>query len=160
MKHSPRFVSCHNCGTKFEGKRSWQKFCSVSCRTAWHTAGLASPCAYCGNPATTEDHIPPKTDRDRIVALGLGKANDFVEVLACFECNCALGGRGLWTVAERRRFIRLWLRKRYARFLKAPDWTEAELARLGPGLQKFVIHKQAVKENVAARIAWASKGHA
>ena len=31
-------TSCGHCGRGFEGKRAWQRFCSQTCRWAWHVA--------------------------------------------------------------------------------------------------------------------------
>ncbi len=53
-------------------------------------------CAYCDQPATTVDHVPPRCVRP---------SNTFT-VPACRRCNCEiLGGIRLLTVEERREYV-------------------------------------------------------
>lgn len=150
---------CDNCGGTFSMEREWQKFCSVKCRNHWHTVGEPRACTYCGEPADTQDHFPCKADREKLEAAGLGQKYPYHMVNCCRECNCGLGARPLWTLAQRRRFVAKWLTKRYRRYLNAPDWTDADLGTLGDGLQRYVIHRQAIKELARARIEYATKPH-
>jgi hypothetical protein len=96
-------------------------------------------------------------DREKLEAAGLGARYPYYQVWACKECNCGLGARPLWTLRQRKRFIATWLAKRYDRYLRAPDWSDSQLKELGPGLQRYVIHSQAMKEIVRERIAFAER---
>ena len=78
-----------------------------------------------------------------------------MEVRACRECNSAiLGARGLWTVASRKRFVKKALARKYKKVLNMPQWDDAEIGRLGPVLQRHVLHGLALQAWVQARIAF------
>lgn len=105
-------------------------------------------CTYCGvSPAETRDHIPPLHYAQR---LDLSTRT----VVACRECNCALGGRVLLTHAERREFVRGWLRRRYGALLRMPHWTAVELAELGPELRQAVQADSAAAERLRERLTY------
>jgi len=61
-------------------------------------------CVYCGKPATTRDHIPPRAGKLRALQIGLARRR-WVTVPACRKCNEALGKLPLWTIAARTRFL-------------------------------------------------------
>jgi 5-methylcytosine-specific restriction endonuclease McrA len=96
-------------------------------------------CVYCGQIGDTIDHVPPTSARNKLRWLGLLHTVEQVEVRACRECNSALSDQGYWTVRERKRYIKGWLQRRYARFLNIPEWTPDELLELGRGLQDMVV---------------------
>jgi len=97
------------------------------------------PCAYCGLPASTIDHVPPQSVRAALVAQNIAHRYKFVEVPACRECNSAiLGPRGGWTVVERRNYVKKALRRRYAAVLRIPDWTDRELSEMAAGLAQYI----------------------
>ena len=66
-------------------------------------------CVYCGGPGNTEDHVPPRAS----YLIGIG---DFVRVRACLDCNAALGARPLFTIADRK----AWIRENHPRRAVAP----------------------------------------
>jgi hypothetical protein len=142
---------CKHCGKKFKARKG-KKYCCDKCRyEAWEST--ASPCYYCGCAADTIDHVPPKSARPIILQLE-AKRWDFVEVEACHECNSALGSRYLWTLAERKQFIKNWLKKRYARFLRSPEWSDEDKEELGYSLKDFVQKHEIVAQLAKKRIAW------
>jgi len=109
-------------------------------------------CAYCGDVATTEDHVIPQNLR--------GRMEGWREhtVPACGECNSLMSTYDPGhTVAERRAYVRDRLRERYADDLRASDWTEAELADLGPSLRRAVEARMRRKAIARERIAWAGR---
>lgn len=157
MQQVIKSTKCRICGSQFETKRRWQKFCSDKCRhAAWllpkRIALAEYVCIYCGENGDTVDHIPPRTARAKLVALGLADQYPFEEVRSCLECNSALGKRALWTVRERKRFIKKWLAKRYGKFLKLPEWTSEDILGLGSMLQREVINGLAIKHSVEKRL--------
>ena len=116
-------------------------------------SSYVSPCVYCGMPADSVDHVPPRYMRAQLSQLEL-KAMTVIEVPACRECNCALGARPLLTVGHRRAWIKEWLKKRYRTYLNIPNWTEEELAEFGIGLRGKVRRGMAIRDNVRNRIQW------
>jgi hypothetical protein len=111
------------------------------------------PCVYCGVAANTVDHVPPRSARTTIVSLGLVLKYPFVEVPACNECNVLLGARSLWTVTERRAYIKKALRSRYSDVLRIPDWTDSELAQVSASMRSFILNGLFVRDFVRARVA-------
>ena len=116
-------------------------------------AGYVSPCVYCGMPADSVDHVPPRYIRAQLAQVEL-KPVTVVEVPACRECNCALGARPLLTVGHRRAWIKDWLKRRYRTYLNIPNWTEEELAEFGEGLRGKVRRGMAIRDTVRERIQW------
>ncbi len=151
-------TACLVCGTAFRAKRDWQRFCSDRCRSiAWRSKEFRlaeQACAYCGSVADTRDHIPPIVARKKLEELGIANRYVFTEVWCCRECNSLLNCRALWTVEQRKKWIKQQLRRRYAKYLKIPDWGDSELMALRPLLQQHTIHGLAVREWTKARIAY------
>lgn len=112
------------------------------------------PCVYCGVVGNSIDHVPPRSARERIVALGLKHQYPFYEVRACRECNSVLGARGLWTLTSRRDYIKKTMRRRYADILRIPDWTDSELAQMSEGMRGYVLNGIYVRDFIKERIAY------
>lgn len=151
---------CLVCSAPFQPTRPWHRFCSNRCRhEAWdsgeHPKVLAeTACTYCGLPCDTIDHVPPRVARDWIVEFNLEKRYPFIEVAACRECNSALGAKPLWTVGQRKQFIKRYLKRKYAKYLKIPEWSDSEIARLGARMQQYVIQGLAMQEVANERIRY------
>ncbi len=155
---------CVRCGKEVRQTRSWQTFCSNTCRwldwakrhprTEKEPEDIYPPCHYCGQPGVTIDHVPPQSLRTRLGELGLTGHYTFHEVRCCRECNCLLGARPLYTLADRKRFIKRVLRKRYARFVRMPPWSDEQLAELGHTLRTSVLSAVLTAEIVHRRLAW------
>lgn len=112
-----------------------------------------TPCIYCGMPCDSTDHIPPRHLRDQLVGLDLVALGE-KEVPACRECNSALGRRPLITVLERRGYVKNFLRRKYASYLRIPNWTEEELETFGHDLQGMIRRNLALRDEVRKRLAW------
>ena len=108
----------------------------------------AGVCVYCGLPAGTKDHLIPKT------WTGEARRHRVAVVPACAECNSAIGDRHGFGVHERRGVAHDHLRRKHRRVLAAPDWTQADLDELGPGLRSSVEAAQGRKHAARARLAW------
>ena len=148
-------TACLCCGTVFTPTRSWHAFCSSTCRSSSHQAAKTAEwtCTYCGLIGETTDHVPPQSARPTLIALGLAPRYPFVEVRCCHECNCALGRRPLWTVAQRKAYIKGYLKRRYRKYLAIPDWTDDDLKELSLDLQDFTRHGLAVRALTRHRLA-------
>src|SRR3990172_1269779 len=111
--------ACQNCGNLITKGRKDKKFCSESCRYVhWRdNPGTVPPCYYCGMPGNTIDHVPPTSARYRLVELGLQSRYPNNEVNACSECNGLLGCRPIWTLSERKQFIKKALQRKYKKSL-------------------------------------------
>lgn len=144
---------CDFCAKQFKLTRRDKRFCSDICRwRAWNEAKeIEIPCHYCGVPADTTDHVPPRAYRDAAKKLGYA----LVEVDACRECNTALGARRLWTLPERKRFIKKWLAKKYARYLKdSPKWDDNEIDELNGWLKDYFRAGIVIGEITRRRLKW------
>ena len=150
-------IDCLECGRAFIPKRSWQKFCSSSCRKASAHSKDEQRCFYCGLVADSIDHLPPRSIRPRIVAMKLSSEYQFVEVRSCRECNSLFGARPPWTPEGRRGAVAGILEDRYRSYLESPDWDWKDILSLGDNLRDEVMTAQAIREITRARIAW-SKG--
>ncbi len=134
-----------------QGYNDTGKICVKECDGVYIT-----PCVYCGMPASSIDHIPPRHMRRQFSAIDLSAVHER-EVPACLECNSALGARPLLTITERRDYVKAWLRRRYTKYLKIPNWTDAELLELGENLRRMIQRNIAVRDDVRNRIAWRSR---
>jgi hypothetical protein len=148
--------SCQTCRQMFTPSRTWQQFCSYTCRQEAHKNDRLAEysCHYCGLVSDTIDHVPPRSVRPSIALLPNANAFPFVEVHACRECNCALGRLALWTLAERKRYMKKWIRRRYKRVLKMPNWSSVELEELAPHMREHVVNGLAVRDITRQRLAW------
>lgn len=95
-------------------------------------------------------------DRKAIIELGHQTRFPFVEVDCCRECNVLLGARCLWTVRDRRHYIRDKLAKRYRSHLSTPEWSREEIAALGRSLQARIEADLVIRDIVRQRIAFAA----
>jgi hypothetical protein len=146
-----RISLCQNCGKRFT-PRAGKRYCSDRCRWEAHQ-NAREPCYYCGAPAQGVDHIPPRVARAELIALGIDKW-DFLEVPACSECNSALGGRPIWILTARKEFIKKWLRRRYAKYLAIPAWTDEQRKDLGSNLSQFIDEGLLMAQITHQRIRW------
>lgn len=142
---------CRNCSKKFKARRG-KRYCSDMCRyEAWKLT--SEPCFYCGCAADTTDHVPPRSARAILLEFSVERW-PFIEVPACHECNCALGARPLWTLPERKAFVKKWIRKRYRYYLNLPEWTEREVSKLGYNLKTIVEVSTIIAELARRRLKW------
>jgi hypothetical protein len=115
---------------------------------------LSERCYYCGEIATSVDHVPPKATRYKWESLGIYRFHLYRTVPACHECNIGLGAHCPNRIDERKRWLKRWLANRYRKVLRMPEWTDSELAKLGPGMQRHVIAMAAKKERTLRRLTW------
>lgn len=118
-------------------------------------------CYYCGEPAGTVDHVVPQSMLETLRAMGDQAVTDVLvrfglrlTVPACLECNVVLGNSYQDTLGKRKAELKRRLRKRYARLLRTPDWTDRELSQLGPMLQQAVIGGIVKRDIVLRRLRY------
>lgn len=112
----------------------------------------STPCHYCGMIATGIDHVPPLAIRAAFVDNGLITRWQIKDVPCCKECNSVLGANAPFSLTERRHLVKQYLRRKYAHYLKAPDWTDNELSELGHTLGSMIKNNQLLKETIKLRI--------
>jgi hypothetical protein len=57
-------------------------------------------------------------------------------------------------MGERREFVRGWLKRRYAKYLRIPNWTQENLAELSENLQGMVRRGITIRDLTRQRLAW------
>ena|SRR6266568_1956047 len=112
-------------------------------------------CIYCGDIAAEWDHVPPKKWLRLFALHNTYLTINHVKVAACKDCNSALGGQPLFTIQERRAYIRARLWRKFARLLAMPGWKDGELEELGPSLRRHIAAKLQQKAHVIRRIGMA-----
>jgi|SRR5215469_662094 len=100
-------------------------------------------CAYCGEIATSVDHVFPWRQ----------VGEDTPLVPACVECN-SIGGANLFeTFDEKRDYIQAEIMKKYAKILRC-DFVEEELIEFGPVLGLFVRQGLTQRAIILERISY------
>ena len=145
---------CVYCRREFQPTRAWHSFCSTSCRLQSQRSDRSTEyaCCYCGLSCTGIDHVPPTSVRPTLVDLGLDTRYPFVEVRCCNECNSLLGARPLWTVSQRKAFMKKRLKRRYSKYLNIKDWSDSEMAQMSREMQEYIEHGLAVRALTRARL--------
>src|ERR1700745_3610264 len=112
-------------------------------------------CIYCGDTAHVRDHVPPKKWLRLFAKHNTYLTENRVIVPACKDCNATLSAHPLFTIAERRAFIRTRLWHRFKKLLACPGWKDSELEELGPSLKRHIRAKLHQKAHIQRRIGMA-----
>lgn len=107
--------------------------------------------------ADSVDHIPPRYLRAQMMGLELAAMRE-QEVPACRDCHSVLGRRPLLTITDRRAYVKASLRRRYARMLRIPNWTQDQLAELGDDLRRMIERNLLVRDEIRQRLRWHDGG--
>jgi len=91
-----------------------------------------SQCVYCGNEAEVLDHAYPASREPSLAPEGM-----LLLVPACHECNGLLGDELHQNMSQRKEYLRRRLKKKYAKILNAPAWSDEEIAALRGKLKPF-----------------------
>ena len=98
-------------------------------------------CFYCGDPASTLDHVPPLNEMDHLPYEKRKRDKIPASLLpCCLECNQALGSRRLVYVEERLLFLESYYDAKLKK--KSAQWTDDEINELGYSLKEYVKHEQ------------------
>lgn len=116
-------------------------------------------CYYCGMPAESTDHVIPLSVLRNIRGLPMEQVaeitrNRILTVESCHECNHLLGATVQESLRDRKKYLKERLKKRYAKILIVPDWTEEELMGLGPHLRATVLSGIAHRNRVRIRLSY------
>lgn len=133
--------NCHQCGTRFLVKVERKIFCSDRCRVRYHREHRLV-CFYCGDTADTIDHLFPQMH-------GNGRGET---VQACKECNSTMGAFGAGNILARIEYLHTRYVKKYQLDKNIPDWSDDELAELGPTLRSSIQAKTIQRENALDRV--------
>lgn len=153
---------CNFCGRSFRSRRG-KLYCSDQCRWRGWAKSVKNLedsekiilCIYCGMPADSIDHIPPKCIRPFILEDEyMKKRHPFIEVDACRECNSALGAKLPWDISGRKLKIKEYLKKKYRHFLKIADWSEEELKDMDRILKDEIRIGLFIKKITKKRLQW------
>lgn len=147
--------NCLFCSERFDAKLARKLFCSDVCRVRYNREAKLR-CFYCGELATTRDHVFPhaaRTNGSKRVFAGQETVN------ACRECNSLMGARNSHYVEDRIQDLISSLMKRYQLDKAIPDWDDDELDELGRGLRQSIssqIHRRqrAIERVIYAREVW------
>ena len=112
-------------------------------------------CYYCGQPADSIDHVTPRAIKEMCHGEHPNPVTATTEtVIACRECNSALGSRFFETLADRKAAAKDHIRRKYAKYLRMPAWTDQELETLGPSLRGYVRRSLAIQKLTRMRLSW------
>lgn len=76
-------------------------------------------------------------------------------VPSCRECNSALSGQLFPTLRERRAAAHDHIRRKYAAYLRVPNWGEEELLTMGPKARTEIAAALKIRDWVRGRLRWA-----
>lgn len=113
---------------------------------------LSDPCTYCGMDASGWDHIPPLHFISRIDVKDI--KHKLRKVPCCKECNCIIGGILLFTIQERRSYVKRHLKIKYRSILKIPKWNNCELSELGYSLYTSALGGSNKSDSIRYRLSW------
>lgn len=117
---------------------------------------LGDPCAYCGVESTQYDHVPPLHYVSRLSEEEIA-AGDLRKYPSCNECNSALTGQLFLTLNERRAHILEFLRAKYRKFLRMPQWDEDELGELDTDMADDIRRHEKYSRWIKSRIGYYRK---
>lgn len=122
--------NCHYCGTRFETSNTRRLFCKDACKTRYNREHRLT-CFYCGELATSKDHIYPQLFGD-----GNGDT-----VNACTECNSTMQAVHEHSIENRVAFLYKRYVKKYQLDKQIPEWDDEELNELGYTLRSAIQSK-------------------
>ena len=105
-------------------------------------------CCYCGEPATTEDHFPPKTNTKHGFLFP-----------CCKECNVIAGERYPRNLEARIALVKAAIERKAAKYLAIPDWTKEDLKDIAPNMRRVIKNGMAQKLRAQERLDFNSLGY-
>lgn len=110
-------------------------------------------CFYCGCFGAEYDHCPPMSRVDDYRALNLPR-EEYIQVLACRECNSLLGSSLQNSLVDRLLDVRTLLKNRYSKELSMPKWSKREKMELGKNLRRAVQHTALLRKQLEIRLTY------
>lgn len=107
-------------------------------------------CEYCGDHATTVDHVIPRS----WLGVARGKSTgDTEQVPCCHDCNVHLSNFYLHTIEERTDYIKKYLKREWNNL--EVEWPyEEDWKQLGNNLRRIKITRTLELARLEARLAW------
>jgi hypothetical protein len=120
-------------------------------------------CTYCGVVCDSWDHVVPQHLLKRAGDLkldlsGLYRMKRWI-VPSCRECNSAIGGKLTKTLQDRRVIAKKHIRKKYAAYLRIPDWSDEELEEMGPDAHSDILAAIRIRDYTRERLDWTNPRH-
>lgn len=120
----------------------------------WMTAAGWSVCVYCGDFATTCDHVQPLSHIVGLMSVGADLPEPLQKVPACMECNCLAGSNVFDSFDHKAEWLRDAIARRHRDALRAPTWTMQEIEELD-GITRIDIEAaMRAKEKHLSRTSW------
>lgn len=138
MNHTKTHMTiCKNCNSKFKTNRKSAIYCSDNCRVQAFRA-REQQCWYCGDLATSRDHVIPHSLTGDKVRQWTG-----VDIVpCCISCNSTLGAQLFDRMADRLAYLARKLCERHNFNKPHVTWTEDDLAELTGNLRQYVKAKE------------------
>jgi len=108
-----------------------------------------SRCIYCGEPADSHDHFPPRY---------LTQDQGFL-LPCCRSCNELAGISFPYVFWNRYWFVKEKIKRKYWAILTMPEWDEEDIEILGPNLRKEIGRCLKIKAVTKRRLAWDAESH-
>jgi len=113
-------------------------------------------CTYCGDRATTLDHVVPYAFAGKLPPNARKGGSDAGKTVpACGDCNSWLGSRMFKTIAARKQAVADALPRRHAKLLATPIWTADELLEVSRSLRSLMFRTAEKRVEIERRIQWA-----
>jgi hypothetical protein len=109
-------------------------------------------CYYCGEPATEQDHVVPRSWLPVLRPMVNSEVPTTVD--CCSECNRILSNSLQDSLVDRVAELKARLRARYRHLLEMPEWTTEELQDLGRGLRGVVAAALVKRTCIERRLDW------
>lgn len=94
-------------------------------------------CIYCGLPAVTFDHVPPISRVDDYRAMQL-ESEVYLLVPSCNQCNSLLSNSLQENIICRMDTLKIKLKRKLNKHIMDIEWTDSEIAALGPNLKTTI----------------------
>ena len=145
---------CLFCATRFVAKLDRRIFCSSVCRMRYNREERLR-CFYCGELASSRDHIYPQSARMN----GGSNFEGQETVNVCMECNSAMTDKFAHSLELRIEYLIAWTEKRYKLEKIIPEWDDDEIKELGYSLRvriqaKIRERQRAIERTLHMRATW------
>lgn len=112
----------------------------------------AHVCVYCGERAWSVDHMIPLSHVAAVHAVGMALPANLWIVPACEECNSLAADYVFQTFEERRDHVRASMRRKYASFIRMPEWSSWEISQLAGSTKIDVRNSNKGRERLMRRL--------
>lgn len=116
----------------------------------------ATPCVYCGDPMTCEDHIYPISALAKLPE----QARQIIPkallriVPSCDECNGLAGDKVFHAFEDKRQFIKGHLLQKHHGLCDFPTWAPEEIAELQGNLRRYISGSVSYRELLLERFRY------